>query len=73
MNTPINSNENSVNQEAANEEIRAEQDRLEMLSREEAASAPAGGNDPSRAGGAGGNGQGNGKALPADAIIVMPD
>ena len=51
MNTPIDSNENSVNQQAANEEIRAEEERLEMLSREEAASVPAGGNEPSRSGG----------------------
>ena len=78
MNTPINPNaanevnEDRVDHEAVNQAIRAEDERLELLSREEATSGSSGGNEPSRSGGSSGNGNGAGKALPADAIILIP-
>ena len=72
MNTNINpTDDKNVDHDAVNQAIRAEEERLELLSREEAASESAGGSEPSRAGG-GSGGNGAGKTLPADAIILIP-
>ncbi len=72
MNTNINpTDDKNVDHDAVNQAIRAEEDRLELLSREEAASESAGGSEPSRTGG-GSGGNGAGKTLPADAIILIP-
>jgi ATP-dependent Lon protease len=68
MNTNINpTDDTNVDHEAVNQAIRAEEERLELLSREEAASGSTGGNEQSRSGG-----NGAGKTLPADAIILIP-